>query len=63
MRVNAIGYGMGTKDFDTANCVRAMLGETETNDTETVFELSANVDDMTAEQIGFASAGSVRYAG
>ena len=55
MRVNAIGYGMGTKDFDTANCVRAMLGETETHNTESVFELSANVDDMTAEQIGFAS--------
>ena len=55
MRVSSIGYGMGTKDFDTANCVRTMLGETETNDTETVFELSANVDDMTAEQIGFAS--------
>ena len=55
MRVSSIGYGMGTKDFDRANCVRAMLGETETNDTETVFELSANVDDMTAEQIGFAS--------
>ena len=55
MRVNAIGYGMGTKDFDTANCLRAMLGETDAQDTETVFELSANVDDMTAEQIGFAS--------
>jgi uncharacterized protein (TIGR00299 family) protein len=55
MRVSSIGYGMGTKDFDRANCVRAMLGETKTNDTETVFELSANVDDMTAEQIGFAS--------
>lgn len=55
MRVSSIGYGMGTKDFDTANCVRAMLGETEINDTETIFELSANVDDMTAEQIGFAS--------
>ena len=55
MRVSSIGYGMGTKDFDTANCVRAMLGETEINDTETVFELSANVDDMTAEQLGFAS--------
>ena len=55
MRVSAIGYGMGTKDFDTANCVRAMLGEAETRDTETIFELSANVDDMTAEQIGFAS--------
>ena len=55
MRISSIGYGMGTKDFDTANCVRAMLGETEINDTETVFELSANVDDMTAEQLGFAS--------
>ena len=55
MRVQRIGYGMGTKDFDTANCVRAMLGETDTQNTQTVFELSANVDDMTAEQIGFAS--------
>lgn len=55
MRVASIGYGMGTKDFDTANCVRALLGETETSGTETVFELSANIDDMTAEQIGFAS--------
>ena len=55
MRVNAIGYGMGTKDFDTANCVRALLGETDDRRAETIFELSANVDDMTAEQIGFAS--------
>lgn len=55
MRVASIGYGMGTKDFDTANCVRALLGETETSGTETVFELSGNIDDMTAEQIGFAS--------
>lgn len=55
MRVNAIGYGMGTKDFDTANCVRALFGETETQTAETVFELSANIDDMTAEQIGFAA--------
>ncbi len=55
MRTSRIGYGMGTKDFDTANCVRAMLGETDAERTETVYELSANVDDMTAEQIGFAS--------
>ena len=54
MRVQSIGYGMGTKDFDTANCVRAMLGTTEDKCAETVFELSANVDDMTAEQIGYA---------
>ena len=54
MRIASIGYGMGTKDFETANCVRAMLGETDAGSEETVFELSANVDDMTAEQIGFA---------
>lgn len=29
MKVRAIGYGMGKKDFAAANCVRAMLGETE----------------------------------
>ena len=28
MRTEAIGYGMGTKDFPIANCLRAMLGET-----------------------------------
>ncbi|MBO6055153.1 MAG: LarC family nickel insertion protein [Oscillospiraceae bacterium] len=27
MRVERIGYGMGKKDFEAANCVRAMLGE------------------------------------
>lgn len=28
MKVQAIGYGMGKKDFEAANCVRAMIGET-----------------------------------
>ena len=53
MKTRAIGYGMGKKDFETANCVRAMLGESE-DKTDTVLELSCNVDDMTAEEIGFA---------
>ncbi|NLU52615.1 MAG: nickel pincer cofactor biosynthesis protein LarC [Clostridiaceae bacterium] len=53
MRTTAIGYGIGKKDFGTANCLRVMLGETE-NKTDTVSELSCNVDDMTAEEIGFA---------
>ena len=47
------GYGMGTKDFERANCVRAMLGETADR-CETVCELRCNLDDMTGEQIGFA---------
>ena len=53
MKTQAIGYGMGKKDFEAANCVRAMLGESgDTGDT--VSELSCNVDDMTAEAVGFA---------
>ncbi|MCH5184147.1 MAG: nickel pincer cofactor biosynthesis protein LarC [Oscillospiraceae bacterium] len=54
MRAFAIGYGMGKKDFPAANCVRALLGET-TDRTDIVLELSCNVDDMTAEEIGFAT--------
>lgn len=57
MKTHAIGYGMGKKDLPIANCVRAMLGETgNTGDkTDTVLELSCNVDDMTAEAIAFAA--------
>ena len=54
MRTSAIGYGMGKKDFTAANCVRALLGETESQ-TDLVCELSCNVDDMTAEAMGFAA--------
>lgn len=53
MRTTAIGYGMGKKDFTAANCVRAMIGETE-NSSDTITELLCNLDDMTAEAIGFA---------
>lgn len=53
MKPQAVGYGMGKKDFEAANCVRAMLGETSGGG-DTVLELNCNVDDMTAEQIGFA---------
>ena len=53
MRVGAIGYGMGKKDFPAANCVRSMLGETGES-SHTVCQLSCNVDDMTAEAISFS---------
>lgn len=48
-----IGYGMGKKDFEAANCIRAMLGTTNQN-TQTIVELTCNLDDISAEQIGFA---------
>ena len=53
MKVSGIGYGMGKKDFPAANCVRAMLGESE-NAPQPVFEISFNVDDMTGEETAFA---------
>lgn len=53
LRVERIGYGMGKKDFSRPNCLRAMWGETD-GDTDTVTALECNVDDMTAEDLGFA---------
>lgn len=53
LSVSQIGYGMGTKDFEAANCVRALLGETG-DAQEAILELCCNLDDMTPEVIGFA---------
>ena len=53
MRIEKTGYGMGKKDFSSANCVRAFLGETE-NQGDTILELQCNLDDMTPEALGFA---------
>lgn len=53
MRIQSIGYGMGKKDFERANCVRVLLGETKEKP-EGIWELNCNVDDMTGEQLGFA---------
>ena len=53
MKVHAIGYGMGRKDFPRANCVRALLGESA-DPAEGIVELRCNVDDMTGEAVGFA---------
>ena len=53
MKPQSIGYGMGKRDFEAANCVRAILGETE-NAGDVICELSCNVDDMSGEAVGFA---------
>lgn len=53
MTVDKIGYGMGKKDFEQANCVRAFLGSTNEKASE-ITELSCNIDDMTGEKIAFA---------
>lgn len=53
MMVEKIGYGMGKKDFEQANCVRAFLGDTK-EEASKITELSCNIDDMTGEKIAFA---------
>ena len=51
--IGKIGYGMGTKDFYAANCVRAILGRSDAQPKQIV-ELCCNLDDMTPEEVGFA---------
>ncbi|MDO5327159.1 MAG: nickel pincer cofactor biosynthesis protein LarC [Clostridia bacterium] len=53
MTAKAIGYGMGKKDFERANCLRAFLGESEGRQEE-ITKLECNLDDMTGEDIAFA---------
>ena len=53
LKINAIGYGMGKKDFEAANCVRAILGQGD-DALEQVVEFTCNLDDISAERIAFA---------
>lgn len=54
MTIERMGYGMGNKDFPVANCVRAVLGETQNAEDE-VIELRCNIDDMTPEELSYAT--------
>ena len=61
MNVTEIGYGMGSKDFSAANCVRVFLGESSSSFDaapsfdDCVLSISCNLDDMTGEAVGFAT--------
>ena len=55
MQVERTGYGMGTKKFDRANCIRAFWGNSRSLEEE-IIQLSCNLDDMTGEDLGFAQA-------
>jgi uncharacterized protein (DUF111 family) len=51
LRTIRIGYGLGTRDTSPRpNALRAILGELEqTAEAETVMEIQANIDDLSAE--------------
>lgn len=55
MTVKKAGYGLGTKVFEQANCVRAFLGETQAPADGEILEMVCNLDDMTPEALAFAS--------
>lgn len=52
LRVERVGCGTGKKNFETANVVRVLLGETD-EQKERIIELVCNLDDMTPEELGF----------
>lgn len=54
MVIEKTGHGTGTKDFERANLVRAFLGE-DGKAEDDIVELACNIDDMTGEEIGFAT--------
>ena len=54
MVTEKIGYGVGTKEFEQANCVRAFLGESGQGANGEIVELVCNLDDMTPEALAFA---------
>ena len=56
MVTRAVGVGIGTKQFEQANCVRAFLGETAEEANGEILELVCNIDDMTPEALSFAAA-------
>ncbi len=54
LRVRAVGYGFGEKEFPWPNAVRAWLGELEeTPGREGVVLLECNLDDATGELMGY----------
>ena len=54
INIEKIGYGFGKKEFESINCVRVFLGERK-EEGEFVWEMSCNLDDMTPEEIGYAT--------
>ena len=54
LMLEKVGYGVGTKVFPTANCVRAFYGETNDPQQAEIVELTCHIDDMTAEALAFA---------
>ncbi len=56
MRIDSIGYGLGSRDLKIPNMLRVLIGETETYsyDHDQVVLLETNLDDMSPEVLDYA---------
>ncbi|MDO5397212.1 MAG: nickel pincer cofactor biosynthesis protein LarC [bacterium] len=54
MTVERNGSGMGTKELEQVNCVRAFLGSSGEDNADSVCVIRCNIDDMTGEDFGYA---------
>lgn len=54
LAIEKVGYGLGKKDFEVANMLRAFCGYDNTDNEDHILELSCNLDDMTGEELGYA---------
>jgi len=51
MSIEDIGIGLGHKDFQIPNIIRAFIGESQSRLFE-IYEMNCNIDDMTPEDLG-----------
>ena len=54
MTIEKTGSGMGTKEFEQANCVRVFVGNDGEGSRDKVSVIRCNIDDMTGEDLGYA---------
>ena len=54
MTIEKTGSGMGTKEFEQANCVRVFVGNDGGCGGDKVSVIRCNIDDMTGEDLGYA---------
>ena len=52
-KIDRIGIGAGTREYENPNVLRVMLLKPEEGDVDTVTELETNIDDCTPEAMGF----------
>lgn len=51
--IEKIGIGAGKSNFERPNILRAMLIKTESPDSDIIYKLETNIDDCSAEAMGF----------